>query len=342
MMVIRPIKPEDLDQLRQLAVEAGVGMTSLPANDQILQEKIASSLDAFSGDEKSAENASYLFILEDTSTQQIAGTSGIIAAVGSHKPFYSYKLSTLAHTSEALKIHKEVKVLHLVNDYQGVSEICTLLVTSKYRKGGNGKLLSRSRFLFMAEFPERFARTVIAEMRGVQNEEGRSPFWRNLGRHFFDMDFSKADYLTATGNKQFISDLMPRHPIYVPLLPPEAQEVIGAVHGATKPALKLLEQEGFEFGGYVDIFDAGPTIEAPRSQIRTIQESVKKRVGKIVPKITSETFMISNTHLNFYVCLGPLVERKDSVKITKEVASALQLQVGDYIRFIPFFNRQKE
>lgn len=337
MMLIRPIHSKDLDALIKLAAEAGVGMTTLPSNRLILEEKIETSCRGFANYYQEPQDESYLFVLEETDTHQVLGTAGIMVSVGEGKPFYSYKLSTLVHSSEALKIHKTIKTLHLVNDYQEVSEICTLFLTEAYRKNSNGKLLSRSRFLFMAEFPQRFTQTVIAEMRGVQNEAGRSPFWRNLGRHFFDMDFSKADYLTASGNKQFISDLVPRYPIYVPLLPEEAQTVIGVVHEATKPALKMLEKEGFQFEGYIDIFDAGPTMQANRDQILTVRASQTALVDAIVPSLESEIFMISNNAAHFLVCLGHLFQSQEGVvKITEAVATTLQLNIGDSIRFIPF------
>ncbi len=48
---------------------------------------------------------------------------------------------------------------------------------------------------------------------------------------------------------------MPKLPIYINLLSKEAQAVIGQVHDNTKPALKLLEREGFCCRDYVDIFD---------------------------------------------------------------------------------------
>ena len=75
------------------------------------------------------------------------------------------------------------------------------------------------------------------------DDHGRSPFWDALGKHFFDVDFPNADYLSLV-NKKFIADLMPKHPIYIPLLPKDAQDVIGKVHEQTEPALKLLEAEG--------------------------------------------------------------------------------------------------
>ena len=68
---------------------------------------------------------------------------------------------------------------------------------------------------------------------------------------------------------------MPKYPIYVSLLSKQAQAVIGKVHEKTKPALQLLEQEGFICRGYVDIFDAGPTVEANLKHIRTAQMSCK-------------------------------------------------------------------
>ena len=71
---------------------------------------------------------------------------------------------------------------------------------------------------------------------------------------------------------------MPKYPIYVNLLSEEAQAVIGKVHDKTKPALQLLETEGFSCRGYVDIFDGGPTVEAHLQHIRTAQASRKMTV----------------------------------------------------------------
>jgi len=85
------------------------------------------------------------------------------------------------------------------------------------------------------------------------------------GRHFFEVDFPTADALSFQ-NKKFIADLMPKHPIYIPLLPPEAQAVIGNVNDASRTALSILEREGFEFNGMVDIFEAGPVVQAHRDR----------------------------------------------------------------------------
>jgi arginine N-succinyltransferase len=273
MIIVRPVTLNDLDQLERLAIESGPGMTNLPANRDVLERKIRTSLDSFSREVDNPGEESYLLVMEDTSNQRIAGTSGIIASVGLSRPFYSYRVIHLAHTSLELNKYDPVGILQMVNEYRGDTEIATLYLTPDYRRDGNGKLLSRCRFLFMAQFPQRFAGRVMAEMRGVHDEQGRSIFWDSLGRHFLDMDFSKADYLSALGKYQFIADLMPHYPIYIRLLPREAQAVIGIPHETTRPALALLEREGFRFEGCIDVFDAGPTIHAPLAQIRTVRES---------------------------------------------------------------------
>src|SRR5207237_1030239 len=80
--------------------------------------------------------------------------------------------------------------------------------------------------------------------------------------HFFGSEFSQADFLSGLGDKDFIEDLIPRHAIYVPLLPQPVRAVIGRAHRDAEPARRVLEGEGFRFAGEVDIFDAGPLLGA--------------------------------------------------------------------------------
>ena len=97
------------------------------------------------------------------------------------------------------------------------------------------------------------------------------------------MDFKEADHLSAVTDSQFILDLMPRHPIYVDLLPEAARAVIGECHEDGVGAMKLLEWEGFRYQKVVDIFDGGPLVAAPRERIRTINDS--RRVSLVSGKI---------------------------------------------------------
>ena len=66
---------------------------------------------------------------------------------------------------------------------------------------------------------------------------------------------------------------MPHYPIYVPLLPDEAQEAMGQVHPRAQITFDILMREGFETDHYIDIFDGGPTLHARVSGIRSIAQS---------------------------------------------------------------------
>jgi len=234
-----------------------------------------------------------------------------------------------------LKAQKQIQTLNLVAEHDGPAEIGGLFLGSQYRKHGSGRLLSLFRFLFMAEHSRRFESIVLAEMRGVVDDQGRSPFWEALGSHFFDIDYPTADYLTQV-DKKFIADLMPTCPIYIPLLPESAQEVIGKVHERTKPALKMLEDEGFQHTEMVDIFEAGPLIYCKLNDIRIVKESRKSAVTEIATEpIESIPFIITNTQKDFRACIGPIAENRRSVRITKETAKSLQVTVGDKVRFSP-------
>ncbi len=277
-MIVRPIAQTDLDALQQIAIESGPGITSLVNDRDLLAAKIDRSVTSFQRAASTPGDDSYLFVLEDPQTGTIMGTTGIEATVGVTRPLYHYHRSQMVHHSPELGLFRRVDVLNLCNHYTGCSEICTLFLRPRYRQKYAGKLLSRVRFLFMAQHPERFASTVIAEMRGVSSEQGESPFWNWLREHFIDLDFATVTGLVGAGNNAFIAELMPRHPLYCHLLSDGARSVIGHVHPQTEPALGLLRAEGFRHQGYVDPFDAGPTVEADLHSIRTVAESVSCRV----------------------------------------------------------------
>ncbi|WP_148864142.1 arginine N-succinyltransferase [Marinobacter fonticola] len=341
MLLIRPINQGDLEDLHKMAEGAGKGLTSLPPNRDLLARKIARSEDTF-GERCEPEAGMYLFALEDTAQGKCVGISGIEARVGLDEVWYNYRLSTTVNASRELGVHVRTPTLHLTNDMTDTSEICSLLLSKTHRQGGNGLLLSRCRFLFMADFRNLFSEKVFAEMRGYSDENGRSPLWDALGRRFFDMDFSEADFLSGMGNKSFIAELMPKYPIYLPLLPQSAREVVSQVHENTKPALRMLQAEGFNFNGLVDIFDAGPVVEAFIHNVRTVRESIKRHVLVTRQPVeldvpAEQRVMVSNRSFrDFRVTTLPMkCIKPDTVSMPAEVAEALQVSSGDMVRLSP-------
>ncbi len=333
MNVIRPIRLSDLDALLRLAKTAGVGFTSLPPVAEFLQAKIELSEKSFAAQITAAGHERYMFVLEDSDSGRVGGCCAIEAACGLDEPFYNYRIGTTVHASRELKIYNLTPTLYLSNDYTGASVLCSLYLDPVFRAGGNGHLLSRSRFMLMAQFPQRFAPKVIAEMRGVSDEQGRSPFWEGLGRHFFTIDYGDAEHIVGMGNKAFIAELMPKHPIYTVLLSAEARAVIGKVHAQTVPALHLLERENFRMTGYIDIFDGGPTIESPAPEVRTIKRSrlVKAETGK--DPTGAVPHLVSNTSLDGFRCLlADANPAAASVPLSKTQLEALRVKPGDTVR----------
>lgn len=348
MFIVRPIQQNDFDGLKKIAVESGHGFTSLPVDDSRLTEKINHSLASTEQTWQQRGEDSYLFVLEHLDSGSIVGTTAIEASVGVSVPLYHYRQSQIIQHSSKLGINKQLDVLTVCNDYTGATEICTLYLDQAFRKNKLGRFLSKVRFMFMADNPERFSERVIAEMRGVADDCGTPPFWRWLNTHFFNIDFATADHLVGTGNKKFITQLMPAYPIYLSTLPVEAQEAVGHVHKNTKPALELLTREGFEHRGYVDLFDAGPTVEARLKDITSVTSSFVASV-EIDSEMTSEQdfipeqtcYALSNLKVKeFRACISQTVkvralgQSEPVVIVSAKQADALRVSSGDKLRVL--------
>ncbi|WP_151714835.1 arginine N-succinyltransferase [Acinetobacter sp. TUM15071] len=339
MMIVRHAAHRDLDdiyRLAQRAGESGIGLTSLPQNKDILAERITRTTRTLDGLSEKCE-ASYLFVLEDTSIHKIVGVSAIEVAVGLNEPFYNFRVAKQVHASKALNVYKTLDTLFLSNDHTGCSELCTLFLDPEYRKNQNGKFLSKVRFLFIAAFRSFFEERLIAEMRGFSDHNGQSPFWDSLGYLFFNMDFAAADYLSGVGQKAFIAELMPRFPVYVDLLSSEAREVIAEVHPHTLPAAKVLMSEGLKYQGYVDIFDAGPTLEANTAELRAVKESRLLKVKLTEQVESTEThFLVANDQYQDYAVLliNNKVDESETLYMTAAQAQALNIAEHDQVRVL--------
>ncbi|MBD9632716.1 arginine N-succinyltransferase [Pseudomonas sp. PDM19] len=338
-MIVRPVTSADLPALFDLARSTGTGLTTLPANEQRLQHRVSWAEKAFRGEAERAD-ADYLFVLENDEGK-VVGISAVAGAVGLREPWYNYRVGLTVSASQELGIHREIPTLFLANDLTGQSELCSLFLHADHRAGLNGRLLSKARFLFIAEFRELFGDKVIAEMRGMSDAAGRSPFWESLGRHFFKMEFSQADYLTGVGNKAFIAELMPKFPLYTCFLSEEARSVIGRVHSDTEPALAMLKAEGFSYQGYVDIFDAGPAIEAPTEKVRAIADSQNLVLAIGTPGDAAEPYLIHNRKREeCRITAAPARVAAGSLVVDAQTAKRLRLSAGASVRAVPLSGKR--
>jgi arginine N-succinyltransferase len=339
-MIVRPVTSADLPKLLELARSTGPGLTTLPANEQRLAHRVSWAEKSFRGEAERAD-ADYLFVFEDDDGK-VVGVSAVAGAVGLREPWYNYRVGLTVSASQELGIHCETPTLFLANDLTGQSELCSLFLDADHRSGTTGRLLSKARFLFIAEFRELFGDKVIAEMRGVTNTDGRSPFWDSLGRHFFKMAFDRADYLTGLGNKAFIAELMPKFPLYTCFLSEEARNVIGRVHPHTEPALAMLKGEGFSYQGYVDIFDGGPAIEAPTDKIRAVSDSQVLVLAIGTPGDVAQPYLIHNRKREkCRITSAPARVAAGSVVVDALTAQRLQLSAGASVRVAPLSARNR-
>lgn len=341
-MRIRPIARDDLDGLQALAQQAGVGFTSLPDNREFLAGKIEAAARAFE-ERTPVDDRLYFFVLEDDTNGELAGCCAIEGQVGREVPFYNYRLGMLAHSSVQLDLHRTIDTLFLSSDHTGDAEVCSLFLRPEYRGEANkhlrnGALLSKARWLFIAQFRDCFPQKVLAEMRGVFDENNQSPFWESLGKHFFPMGFNEADRLTGLGQKSFIGELMPKFPIYTTFMSEEARACIGQVHRHTRPALEMLKKEGLRWEGYIDIFDGGPTVEAYIDDVRAVRNSrlCQVEVSSSAPDESVSRWLAATAEmLNFTASwIGRAPTQDNTIVLSHQEANRLGVTTGDHIRLL--------
>lgn len=334
---VRPAREGDLDALFELAQMTGGGFTNLPPNRDALARRLAWSSESYAKDVGAPDNELYMLFLEEAGTGRIGGTACLFSRVGVEWPFYSYKLGQVTQSSRELKRTFAMQTLYLVNDYDGASEVGGLFLHPDLRVAGLGRLLARSRYLFMAQHRSRFGERVLAELRGCIDEKGGSAFWDGLGAKFFGMPFQEADHFNSLHGNQFIADLMPKHPIYVSMLTDEARAVIGQPHPSGIPAKKLLEAEGFSFDGYIDIFDGGPTMSSRVDNVRTVRESRLAPIGELTdsPAGLLPALLATGELGDFRAWMGHSDWSADGLVLPAEDAQIHGLAIGDRVRHAP-------
>ncbi len=325
---IRAAREDDFASLYEMAKLTGGGFTNLPADKKTLEAKLGMAAEGFGRKGETQSDDLYLFMLEDAETKAIRGTCQIFGEVGNDRPFYSYRISTLTQKSEELGRIFRNQTLSLCTDLEGSSEVGGLFLHPHERAGGLGMLLARSRYLFVKQHRPRFGGRVLAELRGVMDPAGHSPFWDALAGRFFGMTFPEADDFNAVHGTQFIADLMPKTPIYVAMLPESARSVIGQPHPTGRAALKMLQAEGFIWECYIDIFDGGPTVTAPTDQIRTVREAEWLKVGGAHKDKGGKTMMVATGQLGGFAACYAQVKIDDRGEALLDEKAMRMLDVG--------------
>ena len=329
---LRAARLSDLEHLYEMAKLTGGGFTNLPADRNALTAKLERATAAFENTEDELTDEQFVLVLEDPKSGAVRGTCQLMTMVGQQWPFYSYRLNTLTQYSQELDRTVRTEMLNLVTDLEGSSEVGGLFLHPNERAGGHGLLLARSRYLFIAMHRKRFADRILAELRGIIDERGDSPFWDNVAGRFFGMSFNEADYFNAINGNQFIADLMPKHPVYVAMLDEDARRVIGVPHLSGRAAMRMLENEGFAYEGYVDIFDGGPSMTARTDQVTSVKDAAQARVTAMDIEEGERAILATGNLADFRACYGARVLDEDGgIAIDSAAADVLNVSEGDIV-----------
>lgn len=277
MFRIRESYRTDVDQI--LAVAEHLDTVNLPADRGHIEEILAKSEAAFSQTVDPQERE-YLFVLESVDDGKIIGTSMIHAQHGTRRaPHIFFRVNRDERYSYSLDRYFVHRTLRIGYNYDGPTEIGGLILLPEYRghAASLGKLLSYTRFLFVAMHRAVFRDHVLSELLPPLEEDGTSILWEHLGKKFTGLTYQEADLLSKD-NKEFIRALFPHGAIYTALLPDIVDSVIGEVAQETKGVEKMLRRIGFEYAEQIDPFDGGPHFLARTDDITVVKGAHERSV----------------------------------------------------------------
>ena len=342
MFIIRQIRIEDVPAVLKLA--RLVHSFNLPADRDSITTKVQRSRRSFSGRLEQPEDRLHMFVLEDTETGNIIGTSMIIGCISSPgRPHVYLEVSKKSFWSEDLQQGQTHKVLKLGTDETGPSELAGLILAPGYRghRERLGRFLSCIRFHYLGLHRRSFDRRVIAEVMGALTPDSRNVLWDYLGGRFINLSYLEADVF-CQHSKEFITSLFPRDPIFASLLPPEARNLIGRVGDEARPALRMLERQGFEYHGHIDPFDGGPYLEARLDRMPLVKATARVKIVGVGRVSSTRTGILSVEGSSlpdgpgaFRAVQVPYVEVDGGIQVARKTIETLGVKVGDKVGLTP-------
>ena len=338
MFVVRPVELTDIDALETLSAGVMPGVHTLPKTREKIAASVERSIASFAAHVDIPSEESYIFVLEQQPGGEIVGTAAIFASAGSNGTYFSFRNDVIQQVSRDLNISHSVHALTLCSELTAYSQLSGFYLNDRPNAGLEAGLLSRARLLFAVLAPHRFGDRFFVPLAGVTDANGQSPFWEALGRKFFKMDFLDAEkVIGGARNRTLIVELMPHYPVYVPLLPGDAQAAMGQIHSDGELAFNLLTEEGFEADDYVDIFDGGPILQAHKNSLRTFAGSMSRRVEHAEPGNSSDlmvTYAVAASNEQNFRAITvacPSADASDGVFLTQDAQNALMVVPGDNV-----------
>lgn len=326
-VVIRMAGPRDLEGFIALAKLTGPGFTSLPADEGKLQNLLKHCAAAAQG-----EPGAILLALEDRESGRVAGCAAVKRGGRREHGFANFRTTCSADGT--------VQSLTISDDFSGLTEIGGLFVHPDYRNKGVGKPLAQSRYLYLATAPQTFGVRVFAELRGVIDKDGVSPFYDAACKPWLNMSFAEADIMCAAGENDRLVALMPEGTISTEAFSPSARAAIGECHNAGKAARTMLENEGFHFDGLVDLLDGGALVVANMVELTSLKRSRLLRIKSDTTGLEHDAMLVSTPDgPNFRCAPGAGAIVGNAFFCSEDTVDALEVEDGAIVRVAPIVTR---
>ncbi|MEM8952276.1 MAG: arginine N-succinyltransferase [Pseudomonadota bacterium] len=312
-LLIRPATSSDVDDFYELARLAGAGFTSLPMNKELLSERLVATERAFAG-----LPGVLMLALEDQRSKTVIGCAAVKPGGEPRPHFLNFQVSNDGQT------------LTTTAKYDDMTEVGSLLLHPEHRAFGVGPWLARSRYLLIAADVDRFGDQIFSELRGVVNEDDRSPFYDGVCARYFDCSFADADELCAHGLQADLNVCLPQEPIAIADISSDARKAMGRPHNAGRRALDYLEREGFRFDGVVDLLDGGPAVVARTREIKTVRSTITGplRRGQVDLEESRQAYLSVGDGAAFRCCRAPVAFKSGAFHCSDESMALLEASEG--------------
>ena len=188
--------------------------------------------------------------------------------VGLEQPRYWFHVGCRVHAAADLGMFRRERTLLLGNDHTGAAELSDYAVEPAIAAGADAAPLAARMVSAALDWLRQrpacagASERVIAALPGPRAADGSAVFWNGLGRHFFPGDVDQAQARFGALWETHVAALLPRHPLVVSILQPEAQAAIGAVRPDARVWREAFVAAGLHPGQHIGIHDGGPVYEA--------------------------------------------------------------------------------
>ena len=194
---VRPARNEDFQAIYEMAKLTGGGFTNLPADKGTLVAKLARSEAPSRSDEERPDGDLFVFVLENAETRP---DPRHLPGVQPGRPWPSLLFLPDQHADPDLARarpdlpRRDADPVHRFRGQLGGRRP----VPPSRRARRRPRRAARAQPLSVHQAASRaLRRPVLAELRGVIDEAGGSPFWDAIAGRFFGMTFQEADASTA-------------------------------------------------------------------------------------------------------------------------------------------------